>query len=97
MKRFSKNQQQIERRLQLIAEKDFEWNCNRETLLIIMGAMFNRSLSQSKLIASGMTDIEIAKEINMHLGFDAIDITSVDAYDYMQLEKEFADRLNAYA
>jgi hypothetical protein len=89
-------QKLINRRLQLISEKGFEWNCKRESLLIIMGAMFGRNLEQSKIIASGMTDIKIAKEINMHLEFEAIDIVSIDAYDYMQFNKEFADRLNVY-
>jgi hypothetical protein len=91
------NKQLINRRLQLISEKDFEWNCNRETLLIIIGAMFGRNLYQSEIIAKSMTDIKIAKEINMHLDFEAIDIVSIDAYGYMQFNKEFADRLNAYA
>lgn len=72
----------------------FQWNCKRGNLIIIMAAMHACPISHAEGITKGMTDIEIAKEINKRLDFDAIDITQVDAYDYMQLEKGFADRIN---
>lgn len=83
--------------LKRILEADFEWKCDREALLIIIGAMYGCGEYKTKLIAQSMSDKKIAKEINMKLGFEAIDMQQIDAYDYLQFNREFATELNRFA